>query len=294
MIRVLCAAAAAFALLSSAPAPVSKTAVDAYPVFRIGLPGQAPECRSVDALGGAPIAAYANVMQERLARDVQICGVSEDNAIKKLRAGDLDFAFVTTSDPATPPEGVRPILSWREQGQLPRARFVTIALDQQSTLAPPPDAPVVGYSRDEVRRALAFRDGGFSDTPDAKDAASQYLGDISKELSNREPNANPLEVVTNLRSAGPGSAFIMTEGRFEIFCSVNKQACAGLETSSAVFTPIHQAFAVRPDMSGTLAYRLIGIHVQMHHRFREAFEALAPEGMQNLEPTEPGALGNAP
>ncbi|MEO0871729.1 MAG: hypothetical protein AAFY19_07170, partial [Pseudomonadota bacterium] len=243
--------------------------------------------------GGAPIATYAKLMQERLAREVQICGVSEDNAIEKLRARDVDFAFVTTSAPAAPPEDVRPILSWREQGELPRARFVTIALDQELTLSPPPDALVVGYSRDEVRRALAFRDGGFSDTPAAKDAASQYLGDTSKELSNRKPNVNPIEVVTTLRSAGPGSAFIMTEGRFDIFCSVNKEACEGLETSPAAFAPIHQAFAVRADMSGTLAYRLIGIHVQMHHRFREAFEALAPDGMQNLEPTEPGALGNA-
>ncbi|MEO1730511.1 MAG: hypothetical protein AAFR64_07205 [Pseudomonadota bacterium] len=291
MMRCLGAALAAFALLSSAPPPVSSSQADGLPDFKIGLLGEAEDCRSRDDLSGQSMAAYVNVMEERLGRNVLICGVSETNAIAKLEAGEVDFAFVTISDPADAPDSIRPVLSWRTKGELPRARYLGVALNEEAANAPSKSATVIGYSADEVRRGIALRDGLFSDMPAAKDSASAYLADVSQPLSNKAPNVDPTAIATSLAAAGPDAAFIMAEGRFDIFCAVKKQACANLVASSPRFAPIHQAFAVRSDLPGTLRYRLIGIHVQMHHRFRDAFDALAPAGAFNLEPTEPTAFG---
>lgn len=278
-------------LVASANAQSADVQPTEYPTFRIGLLGEPEGCRSRVELDGQKLSAYLDVMEQRLGRSVELCGVTEQNAIDKLQSEQVDFAFVTVSDPAAPPRGIRPILSWRREAELPRLRFLSVGLGEQLAKQPDEDAIIVGYTPEEVRRGLAYRAGSFSDTADAWQMLDVYAQDYSSEFSEQSPTIFPEDAAAELREAGPVASFVMTEGRYDIFCMVHEDVCADLTTSESAYVPIHQAFAVRTDMPGTLMYRLIGMHVQMHHRFPVAFSAIAPAGVSNLEPTEPTAFG---
>ena len=278
-------------LAGAATADDTATPPEAGPdAFKLGLSADHDGCQPADALAEDPRQAYFQHLQDRLAREVLVCATAPEEAAQKLAEGELDLAFTRVAGPAPAPDTVRPILSWRYNDEIPRTEVVVVARDDVDAPAARSEMALIAYAPEELRRLVAFRDEAASDAQAVTETASAFAVAQGLEWDTDARNVPLTEALQALRDSEAAPQIVTHIGRYRVHCQMKAEDCEGTHEVWRGFIPIQDAFAVRADLPNELIYRLIGIHVRMHHFHPDAFATIAPGSASNLEPTEPGAF----
>jgi ABC-type phosphate/phosphonate transport system substrate-binding protein len=277
MIRL--AMLAAFAL-SAAPTKASAPT----PALRIAsLQERSAPCGPLARTATPGEQAYFRLLAQRLEMPVLSCPVtSRADAARAVASGSADLAVLDADAYRPIAAKARSILTLRSEGEFTRQAIVvaTRAQDARRSLAELRGASVVfgGSNRSYYERPLrALADQGVGDG---------YFGAHAKAAS--------AEAALEMLRDGKVDAMALHAGAWRQVCLKvrGKSRCDELREVWRGRPRARLALVAPNTMSLETRYRLVGIHIAMHHEAPEAFRwasAWAPDAAE-FEPTESEAL----